>query len=63
MRAGRFVPLLARSAVAAGVDGIFIETHPAPDEALSDGPNVWPLDRLETLLSGLIRLHEVRLSA
>jgi 2-dehydro-3-deoxyphosphooctonate aldolase (KDO 8-P synthase) len=56
----RFVPLLARSAVAAGVDGVFIETHPDPDAALSDGPNAWPLDRFEGLLITLLRLHEAR---
>lgn len=54
----RFVPLLARAAVAAGVDGVFIETHPDPDQALSDGPNAWPLDQLEALLAGLQRLHQ-----
>jgi 2-dehydro-3-deoxyphosphooctonate aldolase (KDO 8-P synthase) len=48
-----FVPVLARAAVAAGVAGIFIETHPDPDQALSDGPNAWPLARMETLLAGL----------
>lgn len=56
----RFVPLLARAAVAAGVDGVFIETHPDPDKALSDGPNAWPLDRFEGLLTVLQRLHEAR---
>jgi 2-dehydro-3-deoxyphosphooctonate aldolase (KDO 8-P synthase) len=45
-----FVPVLARAAVAAGVAGIFIETHPDPDKALSDGPNAWPLARMEALL-------------
>jgi 2-dehydro-3-deoxyphosphooctonate aldolase (KDO 8-P synthase) len=48
-----FVPVLARSAVAAGVAGLFMETHPHPDQALSDGPNSWPLDRLEALLATL----------
>ena len=48
-----FVPLLARSAVAAGVAGIFMETHPEPEKALSDGPNSWPLDKLEPLLETL----------
>ena len=51
------VPLLARAAVAAGVDGLFIESHPDPDLALSDGPNSWPLDRLEGLLANLLRIH------
>lgn len=48
-----FVPVLARSAVAAGVAGLFMETHPDPDKALSDGPNAWPLDRMESLLTTL----------
>lgn len=45
-----FVPVLARAAVAAGVAGVFMETHPDPDKALSDGPNAWPLPLLESLL-------------
>jgi 2-dehydro-3-deoxyphosphooctonate aldolase (KDO 8-P synthase) len=48
-----FVPVLARAAVAAGVAGIFIETHPDPDKALSDGPNSWPLARMHALLEQL----------
>ncbi len=48
-----FVPVLARAAVAAGVAGLFMETHPNPDKALSDGPNAWPLDRMESLLTTL----------
>ncbi|HZF15602.1 MAG TPA: 3-deoxy-8-phosphooctulonate synthase [Steroidobacteraceae bacterium] len=48
-----FIPVLARSAVAAGVAGVFMETHPRPAEALSDGPNAWPLDRMESLLATL----------
>ena len=48
-----FVPVLARAAVAAGIAGLFMETHPHPDQALSDGPNSWPLDRLEPLLATL----------
>ncbi|MEX0607620.1 MAG: 3-deoxy-8-phosphooctulonate synthase, partial [Halofilum sp. (in: g-proteobacteria)] len=51
-----FVPVLARSAVAAGIAGLFMETHPRPEQALSDGPNAWPLDRLEDLLKTLIEL-------
>ena len=47
------VPVLARAAVAAGVAGLFMETHPDPARALSDGPNAWPLDRLEGLLATL----------
>jgi 2-dehydro-3-deoxyphosphooctonate aldolase (KDO 8-P synthase) len=48
-----FIPVLARAAVAAGVAGLFMETHPRPAEALSDGPNAWPLDRMESLLATL----------
>ena len=51
-----FIPVLARAAVAAGVAGIFMETHPRPAEALSDGPNAWPLARMEPLLSTLVEL-------
>jgi 2-dehydro-3-deoxyphosphooctonate aldolase (KDO 8-P synthase) len=51
-----YVPVLARAAVAAGVAGLFMETHPRPDEALSDGPNAWPLDRLEAVLATLLAL-------
>jgi 2-dehydro-3-deoxyphosphooctonate aldolase (KDO 8-P synthase) len=51
-----FVPVLARAAVAAGVSGVFMETHPDPDKALSDGPNAWPLARMEPLLTTLIEL-------
>jgi len=46
-----FVPVLARAAVAAGVAGVFMETHPDPARALSDGPNAWPLDRMRALLT------------
>ncbi len=53
-----FVPVLARAAVAAGIAGLFMETHPDPDKALSDGPNAWPLDRMETLLATLKVLDE-----
>jgi 2-dehydro-3-deoxyphosphooctonate aldolase (KDO 8-P synthase) len=48
-----FVPVLARAAVAAGVSGIFMETHPDPEKALSDGPNAWPLDLMRELLETL----------
>jgi 2-dehydro-3-deoxyphosphooctonate aldolase (KDO 8-P synthase) len=51
-----FVPVLARAAVAAGVAGVFMETHPDPAHALSDGPNAWPLDRMRDLLSTLVEL-------
>lgn len=50
------VPTLARAAVAAGVDGVFLEVHPSPDKALCDGPNSWPLERLEPLLADLLAL-------
>jgi 2-dehydro-3-deoxyphosphooctonate aldolase (KDO 8-P synthase) len=51
-----FIPVLARAAVAAGVAGVFMETHPQPEKALSDGPNAWPLARMEPLLSTLCEL-------
>ena len=51
-----FVPVLARAAVASGVAGVFMETHPDPDKALSDGPNAWPLDRMKDLLATLKEL-------
>ena len=51
-----FVPVLARAAVAAGIAGIFMETHPNPAEALSDGPNAWPLQRMGALLETLVAL-------
>jgi len=55
----QFVPVLSRAAVAAGIDGLFMETHPDPDRALSDGPNMWPLDKMKDLLSELIELDAV----
>jgi 2-dehydro-3-deoxyphosphooctonate aldolase (KDO 8-P synthase) len=48
--------VLARAAVAAGVAGVFMETHPDPERALSDGPNAWPLDRMRELLEALREL-------
>jgi len=51
-----FVPVLARAAVAAGIAGIFMETHPQPDKALSDGPNAWPLPMMRALLATLVEL-------
>ena len=51
-----FVPVLARAAVAVGVSGIFMETHPNPERALSDGPNAWPLDKMKALLATLKEL-------
>jgi len=54
-----FVPVLARAAVASGIAGLFMETHPDPDKALSDGPNAWPLDRMKELLTTLKELDTV----
>ena len=54
-----FVPTLARAAVGVGVAGLFMETHPDPDQALSDGANAWPLPEMEPLLQTLLELDEV----
>jgi len=54
-----FVPVLARAAVATGIAGLFMETHPDPGTAKSDGPNAWPLDRMESLLTTLVELDRV----
>ncbi|PVV08650.1 MAG: 3-deoxy-8-phosphooctulonate synthase [gamma proteobacterium symbiont of Ctena orbiculata] len=54
-----FVPVLARAAVAAGVSGLFMETHPQPDKALSDGPNAWPLPRMRELLETLVEIDHL----
>lgn len=54
----QFVPVLARSAVAAGIAGLFMETHPDPEKALSDGPNSWPLAKMQTLLETLIAIDK-----
>ena len=54
-----FVPVLARAAIAVGVAGVFMETHPDPDKALSDGPNAWPLGKMEALLTTLKELDAV----
>jgi 2-dehydro-3-deoxyphosphooctonate aldolase (KDO 8-P synthase) len=54
-----FVPVLARAAIAVGVAGLFIETHENPDQALSDGPNSWPLNRMNDLLETLISIDQV----
>ena len=54
----QFVPVLARAAVASGIAGLFMETHPNPDQALSDGPNVWPIDKMEGLLEMLKALDD-----
>jgi len=54
----QFVEYLAKAAIAVGVDGLFMETHPDPDRALSDGPNMVPLEEMGTLLTKLIRVYE-----
>jgi 2-dehydro-3-deoxyphosphooctonate aldolase (KDO 8-P synthase) len=54
-----FVPVLARAAVAVGIAGLFMETHPCPEKALSDGPNSWPLQRMESLLATLVKLDRL----
>ena len=54
-----YVPVLARAAVAVGIAGLFMEVHPDPDQAMSDGPNAWPLDMLDGLLRGLLALDVV----
>jgi len=58
-----FVPVLARAAVGSGVSGLFMETHPEPDKALSDGPNSWPLAKMESLLAVLTQIDQVVKSA
>ncbi len=54
-----FVPVLARAAVASGIAGVFMETHPDPSQALSDGPNAWPLGKMEDLLHVLVDLDKL----
>jgi 2-dehydro-3-deoxyphosphooctonate aldolase (KDO 8-P synthase) len=54
-----FVPVLARAAVAVGIAGLFMETHPDPDKALSDGPNAWPLRKMEALMETLLELDRI----
>ncbi|MBN9231391.1 MAG: 3-deoxy-8-phosphooctulonate synthase, partial [Legionella sp.] len=54
-----FIPSLARAAVATGIAGIFMETHPNPDQALSDGPNSWPLEKMRALLESIISIDRV----
>src|SRR5512141_2608525 len=54
-----FVPVLSRAAMAVGISGIFMATHPDPDKALSDGPNAWPLPRMRALLETLMAIDEV----
>jgi 2-dehydro-3-deoxyphosphooctonate aldolase (KDO 8-P synthase) len=58
-----FVPVLARAAVAVGVSGLFMETHPQPEKALSDGPNAWPLSQMRSLLEVLKNLDQVAKSS
>ena len=53
-----FAPVLARCAVAAGADGVFVETHPDPDKALSDGPNMVPLNEMRKLLETLLKVRD-----
>lgn len=53
-----FIPVLARAATAVGIAGLFMETHPDPAKALSDGPNAWPLDKMKTLLETLVSIDE-----
>ena len=55
----QFVPVLSKAAIAAGANGLFMETHPKPDEALCDGPNSWPLAQIEPLLESLAELDAV----
>jgi 2-dehydro-3-deoxyphosphooctonate aldolase (KDO 8-P synthase) len=59
----QFVPVLARAAIASGIAGVFMETHPDPSKALSDGPNMWPLDRMEALLTAMVGIDRVVKSA
>lgn len=58
-----FVPVLSRAAVAVGIAGIFMETHPNPEKALSDGPNAWPLGKMESLLASLLEIDRLVKSA
>jgi len=53
-----FIPVLARAATAVGIAGVFMETHPDPDNALSDGPNAVPLDKIAALLESLVRIDQ-----
>ena len=54
-----FVPVLSRAAMAVGISGIFMETHPDPSKALSDGPNAWPLDKMRALLETLKEIDAI----
>ena len=53
-----FAPVLAKAALAVGANGLFIETHPKPDEAMSDGPNMIPLGEIATVLRSLLKIYE-----
>ena len=55
----QFIPVLARAAVASGIAGLFMETHPNPEKALSDGPNAWPLGIMQELLETLVELDRL----
>lgn len=55
----QFIPTLAKAAIAVGISGLFMETHPDPDKALSDGPNSWPLNKMESLLSHLKKIDQI----
>ncbi len=54
-----FIPVLARAAIAVGISGLFMETHPNPNKALSDGPNSWPLAQMEDLLNSLLAIDQI----
>jgi 2-dehydro-3-deoxyphosphooctonate aldolase (KDO 8-P synthase) len=54
-----FIPVLARAAVASGIAGLFMETHPQPEKALSDGPNAWPLGMMGELLETLVQIDSL----
>lgn len=54
-----FIPVLAKASIAVGIAGLFMETHPDPDNALSDGPNSWPLDKMESLLRRLVAIDAI----
>jgi 2-dehydro-3-deoxyphosphooctonate aldolase (KDO 8-P synthase) len=55
----KFIPVLARAAVASGIAGLFMETHPNPEKALSDGPNAWPLAMMQGLLETLVEIDRL----
>ena len=57
------IPALSRAAIAVGIDGLFMEPHPDPEEALSDGPNSWPLGQMGSLLTQLVALDRITKSA